>query len=263
MKALFIDPAWLLTLLAFCSIRTAVAFAMLPMFAARMVPGIVRGALAVAVILPVAAANLDKPLPTDMTALSLGLLLLREAAVGLVIGLGFGAFCAGLQTVGELIDHQTGLTFTQNIDPVHGNSTSLTSHFLERVLFTVLMVSGILLLVIDTLYLSYELWPMGQPLPGFDLRVPFTLVAEGSRLFALALLLAGPVLLVLFIVDTSVGLLNRAAPQLGVFNIALSIKPLIGLGVLAAALPTIIQRVVLVMYEVAVSLKAMIIPAGN
>ena len=53
------------------------------------------------------------------------------------------------------------------------------------------------------------------------------------------------------------------APQLGVFNIALSIKPLIGLGVLAAALPTIIQRVVLVMYEVAVSLKAMIIPAGN
>ena len=57
MTALFADPTWLLTLLAFSSIRTAVAFAMLPIFAARMVPAIVRGALAVAVILPVAAVT--------------------------------------------------------------------------------------------------------------------------------------------------------------------------------------------------------------
>ena len=260
MEDLLIDPSRFLALISLCSIRTGVAFAMLPLFAARLVPGLVRGALAVAVIVPVVVAQAGRPLPTDFSAWSMGLLVLREGGVGLVIGLGFGAFCAGLQTVGELIDYQTGLTFTQNIDPVHGNSTSLTSHFLERVLFTVLMVSGLVLLVVDALYLSYELWPMGSALPGFDLRVPFTLVAEGSRLFALALLLAGPALLVLFIVDCSVGMLNRAAPQLGVFNIALSIKPMIGLGVLAAALPTIIQRVVLVMYEVSVSVKTMMTP---
>ena len=259
MNAFFKDPAWLLTLVGLCSIRTAVAFAMLPMFAARMVPGMVRGALALAVVLPVAVAQFHKPLVTDMTALSLLMLLLREAAAGLVIGLGFGAFCAGLQTAGELIDHQTGLTFTQNIDPVHGNNTSLTSHILERVLFAVLMVSGIVLLLVDALYLSYEMWPMGQPLQGFDAGVPLRLVSEGSRLFALALLLAGPVLLVLFVVDTSVGLLNRAAPQLGVFNIALSLKPIIGLGVLAAALPTIVWRVVLVLHDVAGVLKSMIV----
>jgi type III secretion protein T len=258
MSPLFNDPAQLLMLLGICSLRTAIAFAMLPIFAARMVPGLVRGALVAAVIFPVVAAHLGKPLPTDFTAMSLTLLLLREGAVGVCIGLGFGAFCAGLQTAGELIDYQTGLTFTQNIDPVHGNSTSITSHFLERLLFTTLMMSGFILLVIDTLYLSYELWPMGQPLPKFDLLIPFQLIGEGSRLFALALLLAGPVLLVLFIVDTSVGLLNRAAPQLGVFNIALSLKPIIGLGVLAAAMPIIVERTILVMFEVAALMKNLI-----
>lgn len=247
-----IDPAKLMAVLGVCSVRTLVAFSILPTFASRTVPPITRVAIAIAVVFPVAMGHLipPQPLPVDLNSWSLISYLGKEAAVGFIIGLGFGAFFAGLQTAGEIIDHQTGLTFTQNIDPVHGNNVSLTAQFLERVLFTSLMAAGVMLSIIDTLYLSYEVWPLGHWAPAFARITPLSLVSNASKLFALSLLLAGPVLLVLFVVDTGMGLLNRAAPQLSIFNITLSLKSMVGLGVLVLALPMMIERVIGAMREV-------------
>jgi type III secretion protein T len=252
------DPVTLLLLIAVSSVRTLIALLMLPMLATNIVPSLVRGALGLALIVPIVTANLEKPLPIEFTAMPMLLLLLRESAVGVVIGLGYGAFCAGLQAVGEIIDHQTGLTFTQNMDPVHGNNVSVTSLLLQTLLFAALMVSGFLLLVVDSIYLSFEVWPIGQVMPAFAAGIPLRLISESSHLFSLALLLSGPVVLVLFVVDAGASMLNRAAPQLNVFTLSLSLKSVLGLGVLAASLPTIIERSVLVMSRVAESMRSMI-----
>ena len=241
------------------SLRTLVAFTMLPFFASTLVPGTVQVGIALAAIIPVVGAQLDMPPPVAMEAWPLMLLVVREGCIGLVIGLGFGAFCTGLQAAGEIIDHQTGLTFTQNIDPTFGNTVSITSHFLERVLFAALMASGIMLIIIDALYLSYELWPVARSLPSFERVVPMSLVEQSGRLFSFALLLAGPVLLVLFVIDVSLGMLNRAAPQLGVFNLALSVKPIIGLGVLMFALPMLIDHAMLALGEFGKLVRAMVL----
>jgi type III secretion protein T len=258
MTGILSDPVTLLLLIAISSVRTAVALLMLPMLATTLVPGLVRGGLGLSLIVPIVAANVEKPLQIEFTALPILLLFLRESAVGVVIGLGYGAFCAGLQAVGEIIDHQTGLTFTQNIDPVRGNNVSVTSILLQSILFAVLMYSGFLLLVTDTIYLSFEVWPIGQVMPSFAGGIPLRLTSESSRLFSLALLLAGPVVLVLFVMDVGASMLNRAAPQLNVNNLELSLKSIVGLGVLAASLPTIVERSVLVMREVALSMRAMV-----
>jgi type III secretion protein T len=258
MTGMLSDPVTLLLLIAICSVRTAVALLMLPMLATTIVPALVRGALGLSLMVPIVAANVEKPLQIEFAALPILLLFLRESAVGVVIGLGYGAFCAGLQAVGEIIDHQTGLTFTQNLDPVRGNNVSVTSILLQTLFFAALMYSGFLLLVTDTIYLSFEVWPIGQVMPSFAAGIPLRLVSESSRLFSLALLLSGPVVLVLFVIDAGAGMLNRAAPQLHVNELTLSLKSIVGLGVLAASLPTIIERSVFVMREVALSLRSML-----
>jgi type III secretory pathway component EscT len=53
--------------------------------------------------------------------------------------------------------------------------------------------------VVDTVYLSYQIWPVGQPPQGLGMHVPLSLASQAARLFAWALLLAGPVVLVLFV----------------------------------------------------------------
>jgi type III secretion protein T len=239
--------------------RTLVAFAMLPIFTGGKVPASVRVGIAFAVVVPVVAARMDAALPINLEAWQILLWLFREGAIGVVIGLGFGALCAGLQTAGEIIDAQTGLTFTQNIDPTFGNNVSITSQFLERVLFAALMSAGLMLVIVDALYTSYELWPVGQALPSFERVVPLSLIGQSSKLFSLALLLAGPVLLVLFVVDLSFGMLNRAAPQLGVFNLGLSVKPIVGLAVLMFSLPMVIEHALLAMGEVGKYMRALIV----
>jgi type III secretion protein T len=251
-----IDLPHFLQVLSLASVRTLVCMAMLPIFAAKTIPAMVRTGLCMVVVIPVATGQLSEPLPVELNAVSMLCFLAKEAAVGLIIGLGFGAFLAGLQTAGEIMDHQTGLTFTQNIDAVHGNNVSLTAQFLERVLFASLMAAGALLVIIDTLYLSYQVWPLGRWMPTFERVVLFELVTQASKLFALSLLLAGPALLALLVVDTGMGLLNRAAPQLNVNNLTSSLKSVVSLGVLMLALPMITERVMAALHEVAGTLSS-------
>jgi type III secretion protein T len=248
-------------LLAFTSngIRTLVAFSMLPMLQESSVPTSARMTLALAVVTPVVAVKLGAPPAFQAESWALILLILRETAVGLLIGVGFGALAAALQTAGDIIDHQTGLTFSQNVDATYGNNVSVTAQFLERVLFAIMINSGLMLIIIDTLYLSYEVWPVGQALPNFDRLVPLAMAGESARILPLALLLASPVLLVLFVVDVGFGMLNRAAPQLNVFQIGLSIKPLIGALVLSLALPMIVEQVLAPMIEFGRFLRALML----
>ena len=240
--------------------RSAVALSLIPLFSPQRVPVAALAALTLAVSLPVGLHRMALPLP-DPGAWPMFSLLLKEAAIGSVIGLGFGAFCGGLQTAGEIIDHQTGLTFTQNIDPLHGNNVAVTAIALEHILFAALVGSGFILAIVDTLYASYQAWPMGTVVPRLGDFIPVTIAQGSGALLSLALLLAGPVVLVLFIVDVGMSLLNRAAPTFGIFNLTLSMKSLVGLLVLVAALPMVMTRSLIAAKEVAVLLRQLIVGA--
>ncbi|MFN7394717.1 MAG: EscT/YscT/HrcT family type III secretion system export apparatus protein [Pseudomonadota bacterium] len=263
MNPLLADPAQLLWTLGLTSLRAAVAFALLPPFAAAIMPAIVRMPLALAITFPPAMMALHNLPPMPDSLPGLVLLILGEGSVGLLIGLGLGAFCAGLQAVGEIIDHQTGQTFTQNIDPVHGNSVSITAQFLERVLFAALMSAGLLLVLADVLYVSYRILPVGGGWGGLQPLAVLEASNQAARLFALAILLAGPVVLVLFVVDISLGLLNRAAPQLNVYQVTLTLKSMLGLAVLGAALPLVLERVLRGMFEVSAALMSLLQRVGG
>jgi type III secretory pathway component EscT len=94
-------------------------------------------------------------------------------------------------------------------------------------------------------------------------QVVLEATTQASRLFALAILLAGPVVLVLFVIDVSLGLLNRAAPQLNVYQVTLTMKSMVGLGVLAAALPLVMERAVRSMFEASAALLALLQRVGG
>jgi type III secretion protein T len=262
MSPLDVEPGQLLWALALTSLRVAIAFALLPPFAEAIMPAVVRMPLALAIAVPPAILALHNLPPVPQSLPGLALLTLHEGSIGLLIGLGLGAFCAGLQAVGEIID-QTGQTFTQNIDPVNGNNVSITAQLLERVLFAVLMAAGLLLVLADVLYLSYRLLPVGGGWGALQPQVVLEATTQASRLFALAILLAGPVVLVLFVIDVSLGLLNRAAPQLNVYQVTLTMKSMVGLGVLAAALPLVMERAVRSMFEASAALLALLQRVGG
>jgi type III secretion protein T len=182
---------------------------------------------------------------SSLPALGPGLLFaltLKEAAIGATIGFSFALVLRLGQTVGQFIDHQTGLTFSQNLDPQFGNQVSVTGQLLDQVILGYIVASGGLLVIAEALLLSYDVWAVFAFAPRFAEAAPPLLLDLTSRLFALALLLTAPVMLVLFLTDLGLGFLGRAAPQLNIFYLSAAVKPWLALLLLLLALSFLLSQ---------------------
>jgi len=218
-------PTWLtnLLLVGLAGARFGFAMALIPLFSPDIVPSLVRNSLIVTfggvafVMQPPFAA-------TDLTAIDWAQLLLKEAVIGLFIGLFFGAVLWAMEAAGEIIDAKTGATIGQIIDPGSGASTSLNGAFLARLAHVTFATAGGFMLLIGTIMESFAIWPMARAWPHFDTGSLSIITGEFGRMMALAFLFAAPVITLLYVIDASLGLLNRFAQQLNVFALSLSIK---------------------------------------
>lgn len=210
-------------LVGLASTRFAVAFLLLPVFSPETVPALVRNALFVAFGIATLAVQ---PLP-EVAAWAAADWLQRfgrEAVLGVGFGVFIGSVLWAFEAAGEIVDTKVGATLAQVMDPLSGHQTSLSGALLSRLAMVVFMAGGGFLVMVGVLVQSFALWPLAEP--GLVLR------PEGLGLFEqalgdfalLALLLAGPVLLLLYLIDAALGLVNRFAPQLNLISISMSLK---------------------------------------
>ena len=92
--------------------------------------------------------------------------------------------------------------------------------------------------VIVALIDSFQSVPIGAG--GFGAPGFHTVAQWGGAIFSSGLLLSLPVVVALLIANLSLGILNRAAPQIGVFQIGFSVTLLVGLLLLLLMLPNMI-----------------------
>jgi type III secretion protein T len=78
--------------------------------------------------------------------------------------------------------------------------------------------------LIGTLMQTYAAWPVWAPLPALAAGGERLFESELGRIMALTLLIAAPALVVLYLVESVLGLVNRFAQQLNVFSLASSLK---------------------------------------
>jgi len=78
--------------------------------------------------------------------------------------------------------------------------------------------------VVRTLYQSYAVWPLPGFLPSISLDGVLALVGLVDQVLRQALLIAGPAVILLLLVDLSVMLIGRFTPNLNVSDLAPTIK---------------------------------------
>lgn len=212
-------------LLGLSAMRVAAAFLLVPLFTQDLIPGLIRNSLFLAL-------GLLGLLVQDVRPLQLGgwqwaLLYGREALIGAALGFLFAGLMWSFEMAGQLIDSKVGATQAQVMDPLSGHQTSLTGAFLARLASWVFMASGGFMLFAATLLDSFALWPIHgdwQLLPSGTAAFEM----EFGRMLRLALLVAAPSLVLLYLVDGVLGLINRYAQQLNVFSLAMSVKGVVG-----------------------------------
>lgn len=210
-------------LVAVSTTRVATTFLLMPLLSPQTVPAMVRNSIFLVFGLAVLTMQ---PQMTQMTLPTVQWILLfgKEALVGVVIGFFFATMLWAFEAAGQIIDTKVGATMAQVVDPLSGHQTSLNGEFLGRLANFVFMFSGGLLLLVGTILDSFVIWPIGSLTPVLTMSSLSLFEGEFTRLMTLAVLFASPVLVVLFVTDGALGLVNRYAPQLNVFSLSLSIK---------------------------------------
>gem|GEM_PF-132332 len=227
-----------LILLGVSVTRLAVAFLVLPLFSNQVMPAMIRNSIFVA--LGVIVLLVHPPISTPGAASIEWLSLFGvEVFIGLAIGIFFGVFLWAFESAGILIDSAIGSTIGQVYDPVSGHEVTLMGELLGRWANYLFMAAGGLLLITGTILESFSIWPIGQSFPELS-RISVRLFEnELSRFMVLCVMLASPILLVTFLIDLCMGLINRFAPQLNVLFLSMSIKGISALLILILMMATL------------------------
>ncbi|MBP1949139.1 flagellar biosynthetic protein FliR [Virgibacillus litoralis] len=151
-------------------------------------------------------------------------LLVKEAIVGLLIGLLAYIILSAIQIAGGFIDFQMGFAIANVIDPQTGAQSPLTGQYLYIIaLLFLLSVNGHHLLI-DGIFYSYNLIPIESFIPFEDGTIADFVITTFNKMFVIAFQMAIPIVGCLFLVDVALGIIARAVPQLNVFVVGLPIK---------------------------------------
>lgn len=212
-------------LVGLAATRFAVAFLLLPIFATETVPALVRNAIFIGLALVTLAVQPVLSVQTWPATQWLQLFL-REALLGVGIGVLLGSVLWAFETAGQIVDTKVGATMAQVVDPMSGHQTSLSGALLSRLALFIFMAGGGFMMFVGVLVQSFALWPLSNP--GLALSRDSLAVFEAAftSFAVLSLMLAAPCILVLYAVDLALGLVNRYAPQLNLISISMSVKGL-------------------------------------
>jgi flagellar biosynthetic protein FliR len=219
--------------------RVGAALFLVPGFGERSVPVRMRlgAALALSLLIaPLVAASVPAP-PTSLSGLAL--MVLAEAAAGLVIGLAFRFLVMALQVGGNIAAQHISLSqmFGAGVAPEP-----------EPTIATLLAMGGIVLAMMAGLHVQlvaalanlYQVLPFGLALDSGDAAV--WSIARAAETFALGVSLALPFIAASFAYNLALGALSRAMPQLLVALVGAPLLIGLGLGILYVALPEIFAR---------------------
>ena len=216
--------------------RIGAVMALLPGFGERMIPARVKLGLALA-FGTVVWSMLPDPLVRPDPERAFFLMMLIEAAIGLLLGLAIRLMVLALQLAGSIAAQSTALAqifgagATPDPMPAIGN---------------ILMLAGVTLAVASGLHVkaallmarSYEILPMGLAPPAADVAAWGT--GRVAQAFALGFSLAAPFVIAAFAYNLALGAINKAMPQLMVAFIGAPAITAGGLLILMLAAPVIL-----------------------
>lgn len=249
-----INAVWL-EAAALSSVRIAAFLVVAPPFSHSSVPLRVKAALALALALVVSPQVTEgyRPLDTGGFFAAIALEVVAGAALGFLVLVAFSA----AQSAGHLIDVFGGFQLAQAFDPQSMVNGAQFTRLLHMTALVLLFASDGYQLIVMGLVSSFTAIPIGG---GIALDSAAGSMVDGATtMFLCAVQIAGPMILVLFLADVALGLLNRVAPALNAFSLGFPLKILLTL-VFAVSVLTGLPAIVASLVDAAVGSLAGIRP---
>ena len=217
-------------------LRAGAIMSLFPGFGERSVPVRIKVVLALMLtavtapaLVPDLAAIVSDPPP-------LAWLVLTETGIGLVIGIGIRLFVLALQTAGSIAAQATSLSQilgSAGIDPMPAMGYMLVLGGISLA-----MIMGLHVRMAEMTILTYGLFPVAR-LPEVSALTEWG-VSQVAGAFGLAFTLAAPFVIVSVLYNVTLGIINRAMPQLMVVFVGAPVITGAGLVLLMVMAPTML-----------------------
>ena len=190
------------------------------------------------VIVPI---NMQQAAAFDGDIAHFMMIFVKEYALGFLMGYLVGWIFWAVQAAGALIDNQRGAAIASSTDPMQGHEASPLGIMFSHIFITYVFVTGAMLPIFGILYQSYALWPVTHFIPEISHKFPTFILAAFDYASRFVVIVAGPIVAVMFLAEFALAMVSRFAPQLQVFVLAMPIKSLLAIMMMVFYFSTMIR----------------------
>ena len=204
-----------------------------PLFGSSSVPVRVRVLVAFAIALtlfPLVGASV--PARLEFGDMVIGVV--GEVLIGLAMGTAVGLVIVGAELAGELGGQQAGFSLGQIVNPMSNSESTVFAQIYGLVFAAVFLGVGGHRALVRALLDTFAVIPLGSFRA--DARMTTLFGDTLTSAFELAVRLAAPVLIAMFLASVALGLLSRSIPQLNILTVGFAIRALLAIAIAAAAL---------------------------
>lgn len=159
-----------------------------------------------------------------------GLIVLKEAICGLVMGF-FANVCSQiLSFAGQMIDFEIGFAMVNEFDPISNAQVTITANFYQYAVMLMLFITNMHHYIVKAIVDSFTLIPVGKVVLHSNIYLAF--LDFIINYFVIGFRIVLPIFASLLIVNTILAILAKVAPQMNMFVIGMQLKVFVGLLVL-------------------------------
>lgn len=212
--------------------RLISAFAVVPFLFGRPVPKkvVIGAAMVIAMFLyPLLKPEITPVIPSDLSFLFV--LYLKEIFIGLCIGFAVSMMFFGFDSAGRMIDNQRGASIARVLIPQLGDQGSIMSQLLFQMSIVLYITFGGHVSFLRSFFEGFLIVPVLEfpnVQPGLYPLMIFLIILTGQVL-VLSIQIAAPVIIAILIADIVLGITNRLAPQINVWELGFNIRGVIGI----------------------------------
>lgn len=242
--------------------RTAALTLQAPYIGTQTVPGMVRVAVALSLSFFYLLGNPNLPVEIPEGFLPYMLLMIQEVLTGVLFGFAASIILAAIQAGGEIIDVQIGLSMVSLFNPQTKARTTVMGKLFYQLALIVMISSYAHLFMLKAYFRTFEIMPIGTFSFGSNMALA-EIIQITSQVYTVGVQMALPIIIVVFVVDFGLGMMNRVAPQINILELNFAMKPTTGALLISVIMATLLSVMHEYSYRMAVDAQRAITAAAE
>lgn len=180
-------------------------------------------------------------LTSELSAIYMLLLLVKEAIWGAVLSYMLAFPIWIIESAGKFIDQQRGEQMGATVNKLTNDPSSSLGALIVQAMLTYIVANQGFIFICSILFKSFNLLPINAFSMGLDKQVIISMFIDYSYYWVI---LALPVVLLMFVVDFTFGLVGSFIPQLNATVVAMPIKSIIAMSILTIYLTSMFHTAI-------------------